>query len=249
MKKNTNTIGIGERIRQIRGNESIPEFSDRLGIHKSTLVRYEKEESYPDAKVILRICNDCEIQPNWLLTGEGFKEGQQTPVGFNKAHNELREVLRSRLNDIIWRFAYYEIKEEETTEGVVYRGPIGREKASKIILDYIKGEYLPSDYELRVLCEQSWFDFDLVKSGRNPHKDYKLEVLDSIVRGKTQVTDSLLLREIIKIIEELIKKNNIGIPLSKKAELISIVYEDSVGTIIEQSLIKEKSERLINLVI
>lgn len=249
MKKNTNTIGIGDRLRQIRGHESIPEFSDRLGIHKSTLVRYEKEESYPDAKVLLRICNECKIHPNWLLTGAGFKEQQQPPTGYSKAHNELRESLRRRLNDIVWRFAFYGNKEEKKSHGVLYSGGIGGQKAREIILGYINGDYLPSDDELKELCKQLRFDFDLVKSERNPQKDFKLDVLNSIVRGKTNITDGFLLKEIIRIVEEIIVKQDVAVPLNKKAELISMIYEDSVGAVVDESLIREKSERLISLAI
>ncbi len=77
--------GIGERIREIRANSSLPAFAENLGVHKSTLSRYEKEESYPDAPFIMKLCNQFDTDPNWLLTGEGPKEetrnqGKLSPI-------------------------------------------------------------------------------------------------------------------------------------------------------------------------
>lgn len=62
---------IGERIKIVRGEESLPAFAERFGVHKNTLIRYEKGESQPDAAFLKKICDKFNVHPTWLLTGEG----------------------------------------------------------------------------------------------------------------------------------------------------------------------------------
>lgn len=63
--------GIGERIRKVRGSLSRDEFAKRLDSHRNTIMRYEKGEREPDAIFLLRICTEFNINPEWLLFGEG----------------------------------------------------------------------------------------------------------------------------------------------------------------------------------
>ena len=63
--------GIGQRLRELRGHMSQPRFAQQLDIHKNTVYRYEKEESFPDAECIGRICSQFDVSADWLLFGEG----------------------------------------------------------------------------------------------------------------------------------------------------------------------------------
>jgi len=62
--------GIGERVREVRGNKSLPDFAQSLDVHRSTIIRWEREESYPDADLIKKICEIYHIDPTWFITGE-----------------------------------------------------------------------------------------------------------------------------------------------------------------------------------
>ncbi len=62
---------IGRRIATIRGDISQTDFSKSLGIHKSSLIRYEKGERLPDAEFVLKMHLVYHVSPLWLLTGEG----------------------------------------------------------------------------------------------------------------------------------------------------------------------------------
>jgi transcriptional regulator with XRE-family HTH domain len=62
--------GIGARITQIRSRMTQGKFADSLGIHKNTLIRYEKEERLPDSELLTRIYEVYGVDPTWLLTGE-----------------------------------------------------------------------------------------------------------------------------------------------------------------------------------
>lgn len=61
--------GIGFRISQVRGRLTQAEFAQSLGVHKNTLIRYEKEERLPDSALLMRICERYEVNPGWLLMG------------------------------------------------------------------------------------------------------------------------------------------------------------------------------------
>ena len=62
---------IGKRISQVRGDVPQSEFAKSLGIHKNTLIRYEKGERIPDAEFVLKMHLVHKISPLWLITGQG----------------------------------------------------------------------------------------------------------------------------------------------------------------------------------
>lgn len=60
---------IGERLRFLRQDNSLSIFAARFGVSKSTLGRYEKGDSQPDAQFLARVCRTLSICPQWLLMG------------------------------------------------------------------------------------------------------------------------------------------------------------------------------------
>ncbi|EAT15420.1 putative phage repressor [Desulfuromonas acetoxidans DSM 684] len=60
---------IGERLRFLRGKQKLPDFAQRFGVSKSTLGRYEKGISLPDAGFLAAICQQLHVCPQWLLMG------------------------------------------------------------------------------------------------------------------------------------------------------------------------------------
>lgn len=73
-------MGVGERIKEIRGNETVASFCNKLGIHRNTLPRYESGDRNPDAAFLEAICRHYNVSPTWLLLGEGPKELQPHEV-------------------------------------------------------------------------------------------------------------------------------------------------------------------------
>jgi len=65
------SVGIGDRLIEVRGKLTQQEFADSIKIGKSTLFRYEKEERLPDVEAIARICEKYDIDYTWLITGKG----------------------------------------------------------------------------------------------------------------------------------------------------------------------------------
>ncbi len=62
---------IGGRLKLVRGSTPLPEFAARFRVSKSTLVRYEKGETLPDAGFLLQLCDELGLSPGWVLAGEG----------------------------------------------------------------------------------------------------------------------------------------------------------------------------------
>lgn len=66
---------IGERLREARETKELDQsvLADKIGVATRTLQRWEKGEQVPDGVAITRLAKATNVQPNWLLTGEGDK--------------------------------------------------------------------------------------------------------------------------------------------------------------------------------
>lgn len=72
-------VEIGGRIRQVRGDMTQKDFADRLGIGRTSVVRYEAGERSPDAEFIAKAHAVLGVDPIWLLTGAGIGVPSLTP--------------------------------------------------------------------------------------------------------------------------------------------------------------------------
>lgn len=73
---------VGQRVRAARRARGLnqEELSRRLGIHRNSLVRYERGERGIDVELLVRIARELEISLHWLVTGEGeMDEAPQVP--------------------------------------------------------------------------------------------------------------------------------------------------------------------------
>lgn len=79
-------MGLGERIKSLRGETSVTEFSRRFGIHRNTLPRYESGIRIPDADFIVNVCTTFQVHTDWLLTGNGPKKiGEELSAKINQS--------------------------------------------------------------------------------------------------------------------------------------------------------------------
>lgn len=96
--------GLGERIREVRGERQLIDFARDLGIHKNTLLNYEKgDRRSPDADLLLKVLElRPTINPTWLLTGEGQKEKFDISM---KSEGMVCLPACSNRNDKVWEFS------------------------------------------------------------------------------------------------------------------------------------------------
>lgn len=62
---------VGERLKKTRGNLSQTAFAKELGIDRQSVARYESGDRTIDAHVIFNLMVKFNVDPNWLLTGQG----------------------------------------------------------------------------------------------------------------------------------------------------------------------------------
>jgi transcriptional regulator with XRE-family HTH domain len=67
---------IGSRLARVRGGTSQGDFATRLGVHKNTYARWERDEREPSASDLAQLVRD-GWNANWLLTGEGAERLNQ----------------------------------------------------------------------------------------------------------------------------------------------------------------------------
>lgn len=107
-----------DRIKEIRKLPNIgktqEEFADFLGISKSNLASYETGRRTPTDAVIGLICQKCDINEDWLRTGNGepYKErtrNQELQAFANDVMDDVDESFKkrfilalSKLNESDW---------------------------------------------------------------------------------------------------------------------------------------------------
>ena len=62
---------LGERIRKVRGKIPRADFAKVLGVSSTSLFNYESGDVVPGVDVIIRICEEGNVNPSWLLFGRG----------------------------------------------------------------------------------------------------------------------------------------------------------------------------------
>lgn len=64
---------MNKRIKQIRNNNNLSqeEFGNRICIKKTSVSRLESGENNPSDRTVKLICQEFNINENWLRTGEG----------------------------------------------------------------------------------------------------------------------------------------------------------------------------------
>jgi transcriptional regulator with XRE-family HTH domain len=87
------SLEIGKRIREVRGSLSQADFAAKLKVGQSTIARYEKGTRAPDADFILLLKENYQINPNWLITGEGPKKNIQNGIDPNAQLSNITQVI------------------------------------------------------------------------------------------------------------------------------------------------------------
>jgi len=63
-------LGIGERIKKIRGSLTQDDFAARLGVKQNTVSTWEKRGTMPNEEMIKKLADFGGVTVEWLLRGE-----------------------------------------------------------------------------------------------------------------------------------------------------------------------------------
>lgn len=118
---------LNERIKQIRKAKGLSqeEFGKHLMITKASVSRIESGLNNPSEQTIKLICNEFNVNKDWLLTGAGGEENMFIPddmkyfFNVGKLSSEQNEFKKFYLNmmmnlpDDYWNYIYNEFKKFE----------------------------------------------------------------------------------------------------------------------------------------
>lgn len=81
---------FAERIKQMRGKMTGPDFCAPLGVHRNTIYGWEKGVSQPSADIIVAMCSHYKVSPSWLILGEGpMYQGDPRQDGQANQHKSI----------------------------------------------------------------------------------------------------------------------------------------------------------------
>ncbi len=88
---------IGDRVKEARINKELDQASlaEKIGVVTRTLQRWEKGDQVPDGVCILKIAKATNVQPTWLLSGEGE---MYPPLSRPQNVYPLNSALRRNVN-------------------------------------------------------------------------------------------------------------------------------------------------------
>jgi transcriptional regulator with XRE-family HTH domain len=178
----TKSRGIGARITQVRSRITQGRFADSLGIHKNTLLRYEKEERLPDSEVLTRLYELYGVDPAWLLTGES--------------------KLPDMAGDLRFPGDYVPVALYCTSiNGIDTREPITVKRS------WIKSQFQVEPEDLRILCVEG----ESMKPTLSPGDLVLANIKDTIVRDGlylVQIEDALIIKRLQRLSTNFIKVSN-----------------------------------------
>lgn len=63
-------MSIGDRIKQLRGQESRKALGSKIGIDQATIMRYENNQRLPDTEFVAKLCRLYNVSTDWLIYGD-----------------------------------------------------------------------------------------------------------------------------------------------------------------------------------
>jgi transcriptional regulator with XRE-family HTH domain len=175
----TKCRGIGARITQVRSRITQGKFADSLGIHKNTLIRYEKEERLPDSEVLTLIHKIYGVDLAWLLTGES--------------------KLSVSPEDLVFPCDYVPIAVyRPSTNEIDIAGPVSVKRS------WVTSEFQVAPEDLRLL----YVEGESMKPTLFPGDIVLANLKDTIVRDGlyvVKIEDALIIKRLQRLSKDLIK--------------------------------------------
>jgi len=91
---------IGGRLKEVRGDMSQAVFAAKLGIDKSLLGKYERNQSVPGGELLAHLNRITGVNINWLLTGSGMMFDGQTKEMMEQLDPELVAIIITGISKV-----------------------------------------------------------------------------------------------------------------------------------------------------
>lgn len=101
MQEVTFTVSVGRRLAEIRKDkdERQPEFARKLGVSESAYKNYERGERDLPLKTAKDICERYDVNPAWLLLGNGVKYGSEIKPLLQKCESAVSTFIDKNPGD------------------------------------------------------------------------------------------------------------------------------------------------------
>lgn len=109
---------FGERLRMIRGAETLESFAGLLEVSRSTLIRYESGERLPDIGVIYSVLEEHpNVSAQWLLYGDSSSGGipVELPPDERALLENYRRCTKTSQRMLVQTSAMFETSDGERT--------------------------------------------------------------------------------------------------------------------------------------
>lgn len=128
---------FAERLIQVRGKMPQLEFARRMDKNPNTLRSYERGEAQPNQEFLARLCTEFDVNPRWILLGEGLPYNSDYEPGYEfESEDTLREDIARLQREAAEKSALIEEYEEKLDIAEVAIRSLVKSR------DAIVGEYL-----------------------------------------------------------------------------------------------------------
>lgn len=88
----------GEKLKQIRQKLLLTqdEFAGALEMKSRAYAAYERNENKPPLFMLEMLCNDYDVNLNWLISGKGDMFNRKQPANLK---DEIKQAVREMLKD------------------------------------------------------------------------------------------------------------------------------------------------------
>lgn len=128
---------IPSRIKKIRVNLGLNqiEMAAKIGVHPQTLSKYERNEQTPSAVTIYLMVEVLDVNPFWLLTGEGRMFGPGPQQATHSMNNELMSEVIERVEYLFKKEALYLPPKKKSKLIILLYEELVEDESKKAVLD------------------------------------------------------------------------------------------------------------------
>lgn len=220
---------LGKRIRKARGKKSQDVFAAELSISRGALSFYENGERLPDAEIIYKICECCNVSAGYLL---GFTDNATTDTDLQAVcdYTGLSEEAVSELNlafDSTNQPEAMNLEENEYVTELIktLSWLISEQHIHEIIYHFLLVKYYSQKYVLLYedMCTNGFFEIN--------HKNEKSQGIKRTIDMK---------------LTDLFKLQEIGEDIDKELDNISKLQEIEKDIDFERYRLNKYTEKLLN---
>ena len=116
-------VSLGLRIKKVRKLSGLKQelFGQQLGVSKSSVINYETGKRIPDALFLIRILENFNVDPIWLMLGTGDMPIRKNSGNSESADPSIIKEYRDLIEDMKYPIIKYGVMAEYKRLKEVYK--------------------------------------------------------------------------------------------------------------------------------